>query len=85
LCLAFRQAEALAGALQAGDLALYATAHRRLARRPRLMSNLLLLLGRWSGPRHATVRAFAHHPEWFARVLAMHVEQRQWEDARAVA
>ena len=85
LCLAFRQAEALAGALEAGDLSLYAAAHRRLARRPRLMSELLLLLDRWSCVRHATVCGFARHPEWFARVLAMHVERGEWKDAHAVA
>jgi 2-polyprenyl-6-methoxyphenol hydroxylase-like FAD-dependent oxidoreductase len=85
LCLAFRQAEALAGALEAGDLSLYAAAHRRLARRPRLMSNLLLMLDRSSCLRHVTVRAFAEYPKWFARVLAMHVEEREWRDARAVA
>ena len=76
LCLAFRQAEALAGALAAGDVSAYGSAHRRLARRPRLMSDLLLLLDRWSRVRHPVVRAFARHPGWFARALAMHVEQR---------
>src|SRR5262249_6799738 len=44
LTLALRHAEALASALEAGDLSRYGAAHRRLSRRPRMMGNLLLLL-----------------------------------------
>lgn len=73
LCLAFRQAEALAEALEAGDLTRYAEAHRRLSRRPRVMSELLLLLDRQPAIRRAAIRAFGAHPPLFARVLAAHV------------
>jgi flavin-dependent dehydrogenase len=73
LCLAFRQAEALAGALAAGDLARYEAAHRRLLRRPRVMCNLLLMLDRHAGIRRAAIRAFGAHPPLFARMLAAHV------------
>jgi flavin-dependent dehydrogenase len=73
LCLAFRQAEALAAALEAGDLGRYETAHRRIARRPRLMGDLLLLLDRSPGLRRAAVRLFDAHPPLFARMLAAHV------------
>jgi len=77
LCLAFRQAEALAGALEAGDLAIYAAAHRHLSQRPRLMSNLMLLLGRSRILRKVTVGAFAQHPQWFGRLLALHVAEHR--------
>lgn len=40
LGLSFRQAIALADALETGDLEKYQSAHRRLARRPHLMSRL---------------------------------------------
>lgn len=73
LCLAFRQAAALAAALEAGDLASYAAAHRRLARRPRIMGDLLLMLDRHPAIRRAAVRAFGAHPPLFARILAAHV------------
>ena len=29
--------------------------------------------------RRVTVRAFARHPDWFARMLALHIEQRTWK------
>jgi flavin-dependent dehydrogenase len=74
LSLAFRQAEPLAAALEAGDLTLYAAAHRRLFRRPRLMGNLLLLLDRHPAVRRAAVHLFAAHPPLFARMLAAHVQ-----------
>lgn len=73
LSLSFRQATALADSLAAGDLALYERAHRRLARRPRLMGNLLLLLDRQSGLRKRTLRALEAAPQLFERMLAYHV------------
>ena len=44
LCLLFQEAGALAEAMAAGDLGIYERAHRRISRRPRFMSDLLLLL-----------------------------------------
>lgn len=73
LCLAFRQAGALAAALETGDLTSYSAAHRRLARRPRAMGDLLLMLDRHPALRRAAVRAFGAHPPLFARMLAAHV------------
>jgi flavin-dependent dehydrogenase len=75
ISLAFRQAEALAAAMAAGDLAGYAAAHRRLARRPRLMCKLLLLLDRHTAVRRAAMSIFAAHPPIFSRVLATHVAE----------
>ncbi len=86
ICLAFRQAEALAGALAAGDLSLYAAAHRRLARRPQAMADLMLLLDRSARLRHAAIRVLAAHPGWFARMLALHVgHAAELERAHVVA
>jgi flavin-dependent dehydrogenase len=73
LCLLFQQAVALAGALQAGDLALYQAEHRRIGKRPELMAALMLLLDRRGRLRRRAMRAFEGHPRLFAGMLAMHV------------
>jgi len=73
LCLAFKQASAVAEALESGDLAAYQTRHRRLERRPAFMAGLMLTLDR--SPllcRHA-LRALSSRPAIFSRLLAMHV------------
>jgi len=72
LRLAFRQALALAAALEAGDLARYAVEHRRLARRAEMMASFLLLAGRRRSIRERAMRALAAHPEVFARLVAAH-------------
>jgi 2-polyprenyl-6-methoxyphenol hydroxylase-like FAD-dependent oxidoreductase len=73
LNLGFRQALALAAAMQAGDLGAYQQAHRRLARRPTLMARLLLLLDSQPKLRRRAMRALAAHPDLFARLVAVHV------------
>jgi flavin-dependent dehydrogenase len=73
LNLGFRQAQALAASMQAGDLAAYQQAHKALARRPLLMGRLLLLLDRRPSLRNRVMRALAGHPDLFARLLAVHV------------
>lgn len=73
LCLSFHQAVALAEALEAGDLRLYAQAHCMLARRPALMANLMLILDQHSDVRERAFRALSQGPEVFARLLAVHV------------
>jgi len=75
LRLAFLQAFALADAMVAGDLGQYEQAHRELARRPRLMGELLLLLGRNPRIRSRVIRALESTPDLFARLLATHVGQ----------
>ena len=72
LCLSFRQAVALADALEAGDLRGYQSAHARLARRPNLMSRMLLMLGRNVQLRQRTLKILAKDPGLFARLLAVH-------------
>jgi 2-polyprenyl-6-methoxyphenol hydroxylase-like FAD-dependent oxidoreductase len=73
LNLGFRQALALAAAMQVRDLGAYQQAHRRLARRPTLLGRLLLLLDSRPKLRHRAMRALAAHPDLFARLLAVHV------------
>jgi len=73
LRLAFAQAFALADAMTAGDLRWYEQAHRKLMRRPMLMGELMLWLGRNPGIRSRVICAMQNRPELFARMLAMHV------------
>lgn len=75
LCLAFRQAGALADALVAEDLLLYESAHRRLSRRPRFMADFMLLMDRSNLLQRRTMKAFATRPRLFAEILSMHVGQ----------
>jgi flavin-dependent dehydrogenase len=73
LCLTFKQADALADCLAAGDLRPYQATHRRLARRPALMADLMLLLEHRHGLRARVMRAFGAEPKLFSRMLATHV------------
>ena len=73
LCLLFQQSAALSGALEAGDLSLYQEAHRRIGRRPELMADLMLLLGRRNRLRRRVIDSMAAEPRLFAGMLAAHV------------
>jgi flavin-dependent dehydrogenase len=73
LCLAFIQADVLADCLASGNLAPYQAGHRALARRPAVMSRLMLLLEHRARLRRRVMRAFAGEPKLFARMLATHV------------
>jgi flavin-dependent dehydrogenase len=72
ISLSFRQALALADAMAVGDLAQYQTAHRRMARRPAFMAQLMLLLDRFPRARPHVLRLFAAEPVIFERLLAVH-------------
>lgn len=72
LTLAFLQAESLASAIAAGNLELYQTAHRRITRRPQLLSRLLLTLDGRPRLRRRVLRILAEEQRLFARWLAMH-------------
>jgi flavin-dependent dehydrogenase len=86
LSLSFRQASALADALEAGDLGHYQRAHQRLSRRPWQVGNLLLLLGRQTGLRQRTMRSLKVAPQLFERLLAYQMgETRPLELATAGA
>jgi flavin-dependent dehydrogenase len=73
LGLAFRQALALAGALQAGNLDVYETAHRRLIRRPMLMARLLLLPDGSPELQARVLSWLGRRPLAFRVLLAFHV------------
>lgn len=73
LCLSFHQAIALADSLASGDLARYQAAHRRLARRPTLMSRLMLTMDRRTWLRTPAFRAMAFEPRIFQGLLSFHL------------
>jgi flavin-dependent dehydrogenase len=73
LCLLFQQSAAMADALAADDLSLYQEAHRRIGRRPELMSNLMLMLTRRTRLRHRAIDTMAANPQLFEGMLAAHV------------
>lgn len=73
LRLSFRQAQSVAEAMAANDLGRYECAHRKLARRPMWMGQLMLQLGKNSWLRERSLRAMQSRPEVFARMLAIHV------------
>ncbi len=72
LSMAFRQAIALAEAMRAGSLQQYETAHRRIARLPRMMSTLMLAMDRHPRFRRRVFRALTSEPDGFRRLLALH-------------
>jgi flavin-dependent dehydrogenase len=72
ICLGFRQALALADAMEQGDLALYESAHPRLARRPRFMADFMLTMDRRHWLRSRALAALASRPDLFRGFLAMH-------------
>jgi flavin-dependent dehydrogenase len=73
LRLAFRQATALAEAMDSGDLQCYGQVHKQLARRPIRMGKLMLQLGRQEKIRLRLLPVLSRNPELFARLLAIHV------------
>ena len=84
LCLAFRQAIALAEAIERGDLEAYASQHRQIARRPEWMAKLLLTLGDHARVRHAAMSALGAFPQIFAKMLALHVQAKRPGDNAAI-
>jgi flavin-dependent dehydrogenase len=78
LALSFRQAELLADALTEGDLSLYARGHRELARKPRLMGDLMLTLDRSGILRRRALRALAARPALFDGLTAMHMGEARY-------
>jgi menaquinone-9 beta-reductase len=72
MSLSFRQALALADALESGDMRAYEAAHRTLMRRPAYMAQLMLLLDRFPRVRPHVLRLFAAEPVIFERLLAVH-------------
>ncbi len=72
LGLSFRQAVALADALEKGELENYQRAYRRLVRQPYRMARLLLLLDRYPVMRQRVLHILAKDPGVFGGLLALH-------------
>ncbi|MGA9717350.1 MAG: FAD-dependent monooxygenase [Acidobacteriaceae bacterium] len=75
---AFRQAQALADALAAGKPGRYAAAHRQIAKNPRRMARLLLLLDRHPRLQRHFIAALARQPKNFAALLRVHLGEQSW-------
>ena len=73
MCLAFRQAIALADCLAAGWLDGYQRMHTAISRRARLMARLMLLLAHCPGIRQRVLGAFSDQPEIFGKFIAVRV------------
>ena len=80
MCLAFRQAMALAQAFKAGNLSAYEQMHHALSRRARLMASLMLSLEKREDFRRRALGSLAKHPDIFARLLAIHVGRSSFLD-----
>ncbi len=76
MALGFHEAEALADAIEAGDLRSYERDFRRLSRLPFGLIRLLLFAERHPSVRRRMVRTLAREPELFARLLAIHTRER---------
>ncbi len=72
MAVALHHSAALVNALVAGDLSLYAAAHRRIARLPDFMTSLVLGMERRPGLRRRALRALAAEPALFSRLLGIH-------------
>ena len=75
LRLTFRQAAALADAMETGDLRAYQHVHRELQKRPMRMGKLMVELGRREAVRGRVMRAMGERPDLFEQMLAIHVGQ----------
>lgn len=75
LSLAFQQAQALAEALDRGNLAHYESAHRRIMRTAARMTRLLLLMSASATIRRKAMRLFAAYPAIFSKLISIHAGQ----------
>jgi flavin-dependent dehydrogenase len=73
LALSFRQALALADAIESGDLTCYEKAHRSLSRLPRAMAQLMLTMDRWPCLERRGLSVLSANPGFFQELLAIHV------------
>jgi menaquinone-9 beta-reductase len=73
MAVGFRQAVALTAALKAGDLNQYEVAHQVIGRVPHFMSEGMLMMDRMGVVQRHVLKALAHKPELFARMLKIHV------------
>jgi menaquinone-9 beta-reductase len=73
ICVSTKQAKALAEAVERGDLRQYGRDHRKLMRRPHLMSLLMLTMEQRTNLQSRTLAALAENPALFQSLVAVHV------------
>jgi flavin-dependent dehydrogenase len=73
LAMCFRQADALADAIQAGSLERYNRAHRQIDSLPHRMGSLMLMMDRWPRIETRAMRTLASTPELFHELLSAHM------------
>ena len=71
--LGFKQAVALIEAIANGDLESYQTVHDGIARAPRLMSKLMLMMDAHPCLRRRALRIFSAQPSLFSRLLDVNI------------
>ena len=76
LAISFRQSLALADAIHSGSLEPYRRAHRRIAKLPIAMGELMLTLDRWPALQVRALRALAGTPIFFQELLQAHMGER---------
>jgi flavin-dependent dehydrogenase len=72
LSLAFQQAVALASAMRSEDLSAYQSQHRRIAKLPRFMAEVMLAMDGRPRFRNRVFSALTASPALFERLLAVH-------------
>ncbi len=73
MCLAFKQAEALAQALRADDLEHYARRHKQIGAKPRAMASLMLTLELHREVQRRALVSLAKRPQLFDSLLKFHL------------
>ncbi|HEY4049900.1 MAG TPA: NAD(P)/FAD-dependent oxidoreductase [Acidobacteriaceae bacterium] len=73
LAVSFRQAIALAEALQKKNLKHYAKRHKEIGRLPHAMGELMLTMDRWPAMERRAMAALSARPQFFDELLAVHV------------
>jgi len=73
LAMSFRQAHALAEAIEEGSLDHYSLAHSKIGRLPHAMGSLMLTMDRWPSLEVRAMRALSGSPELFRELLSVHM------------
>lgn len=76
LAMSFRQACALADAIESGSIESYCKAHKQIARLPHAMGSLMLTMDRWQAFEMRAMQALASNPHLFQELLSVHVGAR---------
>jgi menaquinone-9 beta-reductase len=73
LAVSFRQAIALADAIEKNSLKHYAKAHKEIGRLPHAMGELMLTMDRWPSMERRAMATLSAYPSFFDELLAVHV------------